>query len=63
MNKVINYIKESYTELVHKVSWPTWSELQNSSVVVMVAALIIAVLVYAMDASTNFIVNLLYGVA
>ena len=35
MKKVIAYIKESYDELVHKVSWPTYSELANSAVVVI----------------------------
>ena len=48
-NKVINYIKESYDELMHKVSWPTWAELQGSAIVVSVATLIIAILVFAMD--------------
>ncbi|HNW74775.1 MAG: preprotein translocase subunit SecE [Bacteroidales bacterium] len=48
-NKVINYIEESYDELVHKVSWPTWSELQGSAIVVSVASLIIAIIVFAMD--------------
>jgi preprotein translocase subunit SecE len=48
-NKVINYIEESYDELIHKVSWPTWSELQGSAIVVSVASLIIAIIVFAMD--------------
>jgi preprotein translocase subunit SecE len=48
-NKVVNYVKESYDELMHKVSWPTWSELQGSAIVVSVASLIIAVIVFAMD--------------
>jgi preprotein translocase subunit SecE len=32
------YMEEAYNELVHKVSWPTWKELQNSAVMVMVAS-------------------------
>jgi preprotein translocase subunit SecE len=48
-NKVVNYIQESYDELMHKVSWPTWTELQGSAIVVSVASLIIAVIVFAMD--------------
>jgi preprotein translocase subunit SecE len=48
-NKVVNYIEESYDELMHKVSWPTWSELQGSAIVVSVASLIIAIIVFAMD--------------
>ncbi|MFR2208989.1 MAG: preprotein translocase subunit SecE [Streptococcus salivarius] len=41
MKKVVAYIKESYDELVHKVSWPTYSELTNSAVVVSCFLLII----------------------
>ncbi|MCL1933126.1 MAG: preprotein translocase subunit SecE, partial [Candidatus Azobacteroides sp.] len=43
MNKIINYIKESYNELVHKVSWPTQQELTSSTVVVMTASLLMAI--------------------
>ena len=38
MNKVTAYIKESYNELVQKVSWPSWEELQSSAIVVMIAS-------------------------
>lgn len=48
-NKVVSYIQESYDELMHKVSWPTWTELQGSAIVVSVASLIIAIIVFAMD--------------
>ena len=48
-NKLVNYISDSYDELMHKVSWPSWSELQGSAIVVSVASLIIAVIVFAMD--------------
>ncbi len=48
-NKVVNYVRESYDELMHKVSWPTWQELQGSAIVVSVASLIIAIIVFAMD--------------
>jgi preprotein translocase subunit SecE len=43
------YIIESYEELVHKVTWPTWKELQSSSILVLVASIIIALLVFLMD--------------
>src|SRR5665647_1059466 len=58
------YFQESYTELFHKVTWPTWSELQNSAVLVMVTSLIFAVLVAGMDfvfhRAMAFIYSLLY---
>ncbi|WP_064975575.1 preprotein translocase subunit SecE [Alistipes provencensis] len=46
---MLNYIKESYNELVNKVTWPTFPQLQNSTIVVMVASAIFAVVVLAMD--------------
>jgi len=50
-NKIVRYVKESYDELMHKVSWPTWAELQNSAIVVSVASLVIALVIFVMDAS------------
>ena len=49
MKKIITYIKESYNELVYKVSWPTRAELSNSAVVVMFASLIIAALIFVVE--------------
>jgi preprotein translocase subunit SecE len=48
-SKVVVYFRESYDELMHKVSWPTWSELQGSAIVVSIASLIIAFVVFMMD--------------
>lgn len=48
-NRVVVYVKECYNELIHKVSWPTMSELQNSTFVVFVASLVIALIVFIMD--------------
>ena len=48
-SKISAYVKESYDELMHKVSWPSWSELQGSAIVVSVASLIIAMVVFMMD--------------
>ena len=57
MKKVIAYIKESYDELVHKVSWPTRSELSSSAVVVLYASLLIALVVFLMDSAFQFIME------
>ena len=61
MNKLISYIKESTDELLHKVSWPTWSELQSSAMLVAVAAFIIAIIVYAMDATFGGLIRMFYN--
>ena len=57
---MFNYFKESYNELVHKVTWPTFSQLQNSTVVVMVASLIFAIVILAMDISFENIMEAIY---
>jgi preprotein translocase subunit SecE len=55
------YLKESYTELIHKVTWPTWSELQNSGVLVLVATLVIAIIVAVMDMGFSRIMEFIYS--
>ncbi|OLQ21609.1 preprotein translocase subunit SecE [Tannerella forsythia] len=61
MKRVIAYIKDSYNELVHKVSWPTKAELSNSAVVVMFASLIIAVLIGAVDFGFEAVMKFIYS--
>ncbi len=46
---ITNYCKESYDELVHKTTWPTWKELTSSAVMVLTASAIIAVVVFIID--------------
>jgi preprotein translocase subunit SecE len=47
--KIIAYFKEAYAELIYKVTWPSWDELQGSAILVMVASFIIAIVVALMD--------------
>jgi preprotein translocase subunit SecE len=49
MNKISTYLKESYRELVEKVTWPTWLQLQQSTVIVLVATLLVTGVVWVMD--------------
>jgi preprotein translocase subunit SecE len=58
--KIKLYLQEAYNELIHKVSWPTWSDLQSSALVVMVASLIIALIIFAMDYSFQNLMDLIY---
>ncbi|RYZ97626.1 MAG: preprotein translocase subunit SecE [Sphingobacteriaceae bacterium] len=61
MANVAEYIKESYIELTEKVTWPTWRELQSSAILVLVAALIIAMLIFGMDQVIGFVLNKFYS--
>ncbi|MBR5466491.1 MAG: preprotein translocase subunit SecE [Bacteroidaceae bacterium] len=49
MHSIINYCKNSFEELVHKTTWPSRSELTGSAVIVLIASLVIALVVFAWD--------------
>ena len=58
--KIGAYIKDSFDELLNKVTWPTWEELQSSAVVVAIASLIIALIIFAMDQVFSNLMKLFY---
>ena len=59
--KTMGYIKDSYKELVEKVSWPSFAQLQSSTIVVMVASLIFAIIVLVMDVSFETVMQGIYS--
>jgi preprotein translocase subunit SecE len=60
--KIVQYFKESYAELVHKVTWPSWEELQGSAIVVMIASFIIAMVVALMDLAFKNLMSGIYSI-
>ena len=60
MNKITNYFKESYIELTENVTWPTWIQLQQSTIIVLVATILITAMVFLMDFSSNQLLKLIY---
>jgi preprotein translocase subunit SecE len=61
MNKISTYLKESYRELVEKVTWPTWLQLQQSTVIVLVATLLITGVVWVMDLVAQQALKFIYS--
>lgn len=61
MNKIANYFKESYKELTEKVTWPNWTQLQQSTMIVLVATLVITALVSLMDLAAGNALKLVYN--
>jgi preprotein translocase subunit SecE len=61
MQKIQSYIQDSYNELMHKVSWPVWSELQSSAIVVLVATLIFGLVVFLIDSIFQGSLNIIYN--
>jgi len=59
--KFVENVKESYNELVHKVSWPTPKELSQSAVIVLIASIILALIVWLMDWCFENIMTFVYG--
>jgi preprotein translocase subunit SecE len=49
MAGIKTYLEESYEELVHKVTWPTWRELQESTILVFITLMILALIIFLMD--------------
>ena len=60
--KVIQYFKDAYAELVHKVTWPSWEELQGSAIVVMIASFIIAIVIALMDLAFKNLMSGIYSI-
>jgi preprotein translocase subunit SecE len=60
VNKISAYFRDSYKELSEKVTWPTWLQLQQSTVIVLVATLIITALIWAMDSLSSQTLKMIY---
>ncbi|MFN5642278.1 MAG: preprotein translocase subunit SecE [Sphingobacteriales bacterium] len=61
MKKIEAYLKDSYEELMERVTWPTWEQLQQSTMIVLVATLVITALVWVMDFASNSILKSVYS--
>ncbi len=61
MAKIKMYFEESYNELVNKVTWPSWKDLQSSGIVVMVASFMIAIIIALMDYSFRNAMEVIYN--
>jgi len=61
MEKLIGFIRESVVEMRDKVSWPKYKDLQNSSVLVLVASVIFAVLIGIIDLGFDNAMSWIYN--
>jgi len=59
--KIATYFKESYNELMHKVTWPTWSELQGSATLVLVTSVMLAIVIWGMDFIFDKAMGMIYS--
>jgi preprotein translocase subunit SecE len=55
MSNIISYLESAYDELVHKVSWPTWKELQETTSIVLITLALITTIVFVMDGAAELL--------
>ena len=60
MNKFIAFVRESIDEIRTKVTWPKYRDLQQSSILVLVASLIFALVIGLIDYGFQNIMELYY---
>ena len=60
MTKLFNYFEQAYDELIHKVSWPTWQELQQSTIITLVSVLLLTLIIFLMDGSSELVFENFY---
>ncbi|MEY2971998.1 MAG: preprotein translocase subunit SecE [Schleiferiaceae bacterium] len=61
MEALRSYLRESWEEFAHRTTWPTWLNLQRSTVVVIVASLVFALVVFAMDKGLSTVLDFVYN--
>jgi len=62
MSKFGNYVQEAYDELLHKVTWPSWEELQQTTVIVLVALALVTAVVFGMDLVSENALTFIYKI-
>ncbi len=55
------YFRDSYKELMEKVTWPNWTQLQQSTVIVLVATMVITFIVWLMDLISSGVLHFIYS--
>ncbi len=61
MSKFTSFFENSYNELAHKVTWPSWPELQQSTIVTLIGFLLITAILFIMDGISEFVFETFYG--
>ena len=62
MEKLTLYLKESYNELIHNVSWPTTQQLIESAIVVLITSGILTLIVFLFDFACSLLFKTLYNI-
>ncbi|MCC7400042.1 MAG: preprotein translocase subunit SecE [Chitinophagaceae bacterium] len=61
MDKISKLFKDSYKELIEKVTWPNWAQLQQSTMVTLAATLVITGIIWIMDFAAGNVLKFIYN--
>lgn len=62
MSKLGNYVQEAYDELLHKVTWPSWDELQQTTIIVLSALGLVTAVIFGMDLASENTLKFIYKI-
>jgi preprotein translocase subunit SecE len=60
MNSMVKYFNDSYKELINKVSWPTWTQLEMTAVSVILSTIVLSLLLFGMDWLLLYVLDFIY---
>ncbi len=61
MEKLRNMWNLTVDELLNKVTWPTWDQLRESAIIVLIASVIFASILWVIDALLGTGLNFFYN--
>ncbi len=62
MSKLGNYVQEAYDELLHKVSWPSWDELQQTTLIVLASLALVTIVIFGLDFGSRQVLTTIYNI-
>ena len=62
MSRIGNYVQEAYDELLHKVTWPSWEELQQTTIIVLIALGLVTAVIFGMDFVSQNVLTFIYKI-
>ena len=60
MKKLFNFLKEARAEL-RKVTWPSWEDINRSTVVVFATVVVLTFFVYFADKAVSYVLDKVLG--
>ena len=62
MSKIITSLQDSWNEFAVKATWPSLSELQKSTVLVIIGTIIFSLVVFGMDKAISTVLEFVYSI-